>query len=80
MNHLKQSLITLFFLTLCLNQPAFAQFDSLFGSSKTVPQQREEILKKSQQILKNLYAVEPKAKEVIEIVLAGGPAGVAQPA
>ena len=66
MNHLKQSLITLFFLTLCLNQPAFAQFDSLFGSSKTVPQQREEILKKSQQILKNLYAVEPKAKEVIE--------------
>ena len=66
MNRLKQSLIALFFLTLCLNQPAFAQFDSLFGSSKTIPQQREEILKKSQQILKNLYAVEPKAKEVIE--------------
>ncbi len=58
--------IALFVLTLCVNQPVFAQFANPFGASKTVAQQREEVLKKNQQILKHLYAVEPKAKDLIE--------------
>jgi lipid-binding SYLF domain-containing protein len=65
MNHFKRSFITFFFLSLCASHSVYAQFDSIFGPSKTVAQQREEILKKNQQILKNLYAVEPKAKDLI---------------
>jgi len=66
MRPFKKPFFTLFLLMLCINQPVFAQFANPFGSSKTVAQQKEEILKKNQQILKNLYAVEPKAKELIE--------------
>lgn len=43
-----------------------AQFSNLFGSEKTVVQQREDILKKSGEALKQLYVIQPKAKEVIE--------------
>ncbi len=66
MRPFKNPFFALFLLMLCINQPVFAQFANPFGSSKTVAQQKEEILKKNQQILKNLYAVEPKAKELIE--------------
>jgi lipid-binding SYLF domain-containing protein len=66
MRHLKHSVTALFFISLGASQSVYAQFDSLFGPSKTVAQQREEILKKNQQILKNLFAVEPKAKDLID--------------
>jgi lipid-binding SYLF domain-containing protein len=45
---------------------SFAQFSSIFGPDKTVAQQREDILKKNQEILASLYKVQPKAKEAIE--------------
>ena len=47
-------------------QPAFAQFGSLFGSEKSVAEQRSEILNKSETILNQLYAAQPKARELIE--------------
>lgn len=43
----------------------YAQFSNLFGSEKTVAEQRQDILKKSDETLKQLYAIEPKAKELI---------------
>ena len=45
---------------------SFAQFSNPFASDKTVDQQRQDILKKNQEILANLYKVQPKAKEAIE--------------
>jgi lipid-binding SYLF domain-containing protein len=57
---LAYSLLTLFPLS------SFAQFSNPFASDKTVAQQRQEILKKSEETLKQLYKVEPKAKELIE--------------
>jgi lipid-binding SYLF domain-containing protein len=57
---LAYSLIALFPLT------GFAQLSNPFSSSKTVAEQRQEILKKSNETLKQLYHVEPKAKELIE--------------
>jgi lipid-binding SYLF domain-containing protein len=45
---------------------SYAQFSNPFGTEKTIPQQRQEILKKSEDTLKALYQVQPKAKEVIE--------------
>jgi len=45
---------------------SFAQFSSIFGSTKTVAQQKEDILKKNGEILKHLYKVQPKAKEVVD--------------
>jgi len=49
-----------------LFQPAFAQFGSFFGQDKTVAEQRQDILIKNQAILKQLYAAQPKAKDLIE--------------
>lgn len=66
MNHFFRLLSTLLFSAFCLNQPVYAQFDSLFGPSKTLDQQRQEILKKNEAILKQLYQAQPKAKELIE--------------
>ena len=66
MNSFKRLLITLFSLASLLSGGVNAQFDSIFGPSKTVAQQREAILKKNQEILQNLYAVEPKAKDLID--------------
>jgi lipid-binding SYLF domain-containing protein len=45
---------------------SYAQFSNPFGSSKTVAQQKEDILKRNDEILKNLYKVQPKAKELID--------------
>jgi lipid-binding SYLF domain-containing protein len=45
---------------------SFAQFSSIFGPDKTVAQQREDILKKNQEILSALYKAQPKAKEAID--------------
>lgn len=45
---------------------SYAQFSNPFGPQKTVTQQREDILKASNDTLKALYQVQPKAKEVIE--------------
>lgn len=57
---------TILFLAFCLNTPVFAQFSNPFASDKTVAQQRQDILNKNQVILKQLYAVQPKAKDLIE--------------
>ncbi|QWE11214.1 YSC84-related protein [Polynucleobacter sp. es-EL-1] len=43
-----------------------AQFSNPFSSDKTTAQQRQDILKKSDETLKQLYAVSPKAKELID--------------
>lgn len=48
------------------NTPAFAQFSNPFGADKTPAQQRQDILKKSDAILKQLYAADPKAKELVD--------------
>ncbi|QWD64948.1 hypothetical protein [Polynucleobacter sp. MWH-UH2A] len=50
----------------CLAPTAFAQFPNVFGPDKTAAQQRQEILKKSDDTLKQLYAAQPKTKELIE--------------
>ncbi|MBU3622092.1 YSC84-related protein [Polynucleobacter sp. CS-Odin-A6] len=57
---LAYSLLTLFPLS------SFAQFSNPFASSKTVAEQRQEILKKNDDTLKQLYQAQPKAKELIE--------------
>ncbi len=57
---------TLHFLAICFNTPVFAQFSNPFTSEKTVAQQRQEILNKSEQTLKQLYSVEPRTKELID--------------
>lgn len=61
-----RSVLFLFIFSICLNGPAFAQFDNLFGPEKTVAQQREAILTKNKQTLQELYNLQPKAKEVVE--------------
>ena len=61
-----QTICTLAALCFCLNTPVFAQFSNPFSSDKTVAQQRQDILNKSEQILKQLYAIQPKAKELID--------------
>ena len=48
------------------NQTALAQFSNPFGSDKTITQQKQDILKKNDEILKHLYKVQPKAKEAID--------------
>jgi len=45
---------------------AYAQFSNPFGPDKTIAQKKEDILKKNDEILKHLYKVQPKAKEVID--------------
>ena len=57
---------TLFILGIVISQPAYAQFGSFFGPDKTVAEQRQDILNKSQATLKQLYEAQPKAKELIE--------------
>ena len=66
MSSFNRAFSTLLFLAFCLNKPVFAQFSNPFTSDKTVAQQRQEILNKSEQTLKLLYALEPKAKELID--------------
>ena len=44
---------------------SLAQFSNPFAAEKTVAQQRQEILKKSDDTLKALYQAQPKAKELI---------------
>jgi len=61
-----RTLAITFFGFFCLHCTAFAQFSNPFASDKTVAQQRQEILKKSDETLRQLYQVEPKAKELIE--------------
>ena len=66
MNAIYRPLATLITLFFCMNTAVWAQFSNPFGEDKTVAQQREEILQKNEQILKALYATEPKAKDIIE--------------
>jgi lipid-binding SYLF domain-containing protein len=61
-----RTLSTLLILGICLNAPAFAQFSNPFGPSKTIAQQKEDILKKNDEILKHLYRVQPRAKDLID--------------
>jgi len=66
MNAIHRPLATLITLFFCMNTAVWAQFSNPFGEDKTVAQQREEILQKNEQILKALYATEPKARDIIE--------------
>jgi len=61
-----RTISALLFLTFGLNAPVFAQFSNPFASDKTVAQQRQDILTKNEQTLKQLYAIQPKAKELID--------------
>lgn len=61
-----QAISTLLFLAFSLNTPVFAQFSNPFSSDKTVAQQRQDILAKNQVILRQLYAAQPKARDLIE--------------
>ena len=66
MNAIYRPLATIITLFFCMNTAVWAQFSNPFGEDKTVAQQRQEILQKNEQILKALYATEPKAKDIIE--------------
>ena len=66
MHPIYRTLSTLLILGICLNTPAFAQFSNPFGPSKTIAQQKEDILKKNDEILKYLYRVQPRAKDLID--------------
>ena len=66
MNTCLRTLLALAILGFGLNQAAVAQFSNPFGPDKTIAQQKQDILKKNDEILKHLYRVEPKAKELIE--------------
>ena len=66
MNAIYRSLATILALFFCMNTAVWAQFSNPFGQDKTVAQQRQEILQKNEQILKALYAAEPKAKDLVE--------------
>jgi len=59
-------LIALLILGIGQNQVAVAQFSNPFGPDKTITQQQQDILKKNDEILKHLYKVQPKAREVID--------------
>ena len=50
----------------CLPGTVLAQFSNPFGPQKTVSQQRQDILKKNDEILQHLYRVQPKSKDLIE--------------
>ena len=65
-HRLTPALFTLVLGVFCLHNVAFAQFSNPFGPSKTVAQQRQEILKKNEDTLQALYKAQPKAKELIE--------------
>lgn len=66
MNPFTRTLLAFVFSAFCLNNAAFAQFSSIFGPDKTIAQQRQDVLKKNADILKQLYLIQPKAKELIE--------------
>jgi lipid-binding SYLF domain-containing protein len=63
---LAPSIFTLVLGAFCLTNIAFAQFSNPFAPQQTVAQQQEGILKTSNDTLKALYQVQPKAKELIE--------------
>ena len=66
MHSILRTLLTLFALGFGLNQAALAQFSNPFSSDKTVAQQRQDILKKNEEILQRLYQAQPKAKELVD--------------
>ena len=51
---------------LLMSTHCYAQFSSILGPSKTIDQQKQEILKKNEEILQRLYQAQPKAKELVE--------------
>ena len=63
---LAPSIFTLVLGAFCLTNTAFAQFSNPFAPQQTVAQQQEGILKTSNDTLKALYQVQPKAKELVE--------------
>ena len=65
-HRLAPSIFTLVLGAFCLTNTAFAQFSNPFAPQQTVAQQQEGILKTSNDTLKALYQVQPKAKELIE--------------
>lgn len=65
-HHIAPTLFALVLGVFSLQNTAFAQFSNPFGPQKTLTQQRQDILKKNDEILKQLYVVQPKAKDLIE--------------
>ena len=65
-HRLSPSIFTLVLGAFCLTNTAFAQFSNPFAPQQTVAQQQEGILKTSNDTLKALYQVQPKAKELVE--------------
>ncbi|QWE17391.1 YSC84-related protein [Polynucleobacter sp. AP-Nino-20-G2] len=65
-HHIAPTLFALVLGVFSLQSTAFAQFSNPFGPQKTLTQQRQDILKKNDEILKQLYVVQPKAKDLIE--------------
>lgn len=65
---MQAQLIRLLAISILAITPALchAQFSNLFTADKTAAQQRQDILKKSDETLKQLYAVSPEAKELID--------------
>ena len=51
---------------LLMSTHCYAQFSSILGPSKTIDQQKQEILKKNEEILQRLYQAQPKAKQLVE--------------
>jgi len=66
MSSISRSIFITLLLGFSLLQPAYAQFGNFFGGSKSVDEQRQEILTKNQATLKQLYEVQPKARELVE--------------
>ena len=65
-NTLTQTIFALILGIFCLHGTAFGQLSSFFEGDKTVAQQRDDILKASNDTLKALYQIQPKAKELID--------------
>jgi lipid-binding SYLF domain-containing protein len=66
MNLYLRPLLAIAILGFSLNQSTFAQISNPFGPSKTVAEQKEDVLKKNDEVLKHLYQVQPKAKDLID--------------
>ncbi len=66
MNPILRTILYILILGFSQNQAAFAQFPNPFGPDKTVAEQKQDVLKKNDEILQRLYKAQPKAKEILE--------------
>ena len=65
---MKKIITQILFAACCfaLTTSSFAQLSSIFGPSKSIEDQKKDILNKNQQILQRLYKAQPSAKQAIE--------------